>query len=331
GHMVDASIAMHTVMCGQFAEAAELADACWAAATRLRLDHVAMDSQLTRAVLAAHRGRRRELSEATAEFHRLRAEESPESPLLLGLAGAFCALLEEDRALAQAELDRAMSSMTSGSSVYHLSGRHGLNVLLGVLSGRAGWSDYETTTIDPASVLRWDRQFTLFAHAVLLGRSGDPGKAAAATAEALTAGEPYAMSRHLGLRLISEAALADGWGDPATWLRSAESFFHGRDIPAVAGACRALLRKAGVRVPQHRSGADGIPADLRSTGVTVREHEILVLLVGRLGNQEIADRLHLSPRTVERHVGSLMAKTGLPNRIALSQFAANMVAKRTPG
>lgn len=48
------------------------------------------------------------------------------------------------------------------------------------------------------------------------------------------------------------------------------------------------------------------------------------LLVGRLSNRETAGRLHLSPRTVERHVSSLLGKTGLPNRIALSEFAAEV-------
>ena len=71
-----------------------------------------------------------------------------------------------------------------------------------------------------------------------------------------------------------------------------------------------MLRRAGVRVPQHRSGADDIPVELRSAGVTVREYEVLGLLIGRLGNNEIAARLHLSPRTVERHVCNLMTKTG---------------------
>jgi DNA-binding NarL/FixJ family response regulator len=56
--------------------------------------------------------------------------------------------------------------------------------------------------------------------------------------------------------------------------------------------------------------------------VTVRELEVLRLLVGRLGNREIAERLHLSPRTVERHVSSLLTKLGAANRIALGEFAA---------
>jgi len=49
---------------------------------------------------------------------------------------------------------------------------------------------------------------------------------------------------------------------------------------------------------------------------------LLRLLPQRLSNREIAGRLHLSPRTVEKHVASLITKTGQPDRIALGEFAA---------
>ncbi|MGW0516190.1 response regulator transcription factor [Crossiella sp. NPDC003009] len=208
--------------------------------------------------------------------------------------------------------------------MFHLSGRHGLHLLLTVLCGQTDRTAYDELAANPAGGLRWDRQFACFARAVLLGREGKAKEAAEAVAEALRAGEPYAMSRHLGLRLVGEEALAEGWGEPVEWLRTAEAYFHRLDCASVAGACRALLRRAGVRVAQHREGAGGIPPGLRSVGVTVREFEVLRLLIGRLGNREIAERLHLSPRTVERHVSNLITKTGLPNRIALSEYAADL-------
>jgi DNA-binding NarL/FixJ family response regulator len=80
------------------------------------------------------------------------------------------------------------------------------------------------------------------------------------------------------------------------------------------------MRRAGVRVAQRRSGSDDIPPELRSIGVTVREYEVLLLLTQRLGNREIAVRLSLSPRTVEKYVAALITKTGKPNRIALSEL-----------
>jgi DNA-binding NarL/FixJ family response regulator len=48
---------------------------------------------------------------------------------------------------------------------------------------------------------------------------------------------------------------------------------------------------------------------------------VLALLVLRLGNKEIAARLHISPRTVEKHVASLIGKTGQANRARLIDYA----------
>jgi ATP/maltotriose-dependent transcriptional regulator MalT len=109
------------------------------------------------------------------------------------------------------------------------------------------------------------------------------------------------MARWLGLRLICDAALADGWGDPAGWLAQAEQYFHDAGIVPVARACRALLRRAGRPVNQRRRGHQDIPRPLRSAGVTPREYDVLRLVAHRHANRFIASRLHTSPRTVEKH------------------------------
>jgi DNA-binding CsgD family transcriptional regulator len=62
--------------------------------------------------------------------------------------------------------------------------------------------------------------------------------------------------------------------------------------------------------------------------VTVREYEILRLLADRLGNLEIAERLFLSPRTVEKHVASLRARTGHTDRTELINFARSRIGPR---
>jgi DNA-binding NarL/FixJ family response regulator len=50
--------------------------------------------------------------------------------------------------------------------------------------------------------------------------------------------------------------------------------------------------------------------------------EVLRLLAGGLSNQEIADRLVLSVRTVQRHVENIYAKTGARGRAAAAVYAA---------
>jgi DNA-binding NarL/FixJ family response regulator len=55
--------------------------------------------------------------------------------------------------------------------------------------------------------------------------------------------------------------------------------------------------------------------------LTQREKEVLAELVEGLSNGQIGDRLHLSPRTIEKHVSSLLRKTETSNRAELVRFA----------
>lgn len=55
--------------------------------------------------------------------------------------------------------------------------------------------------------------------------------------------------------------------------------------------------------------------------LTGREQDVLVVLAEGLSNMQIGDRLHLSPRTVEKHVSSLLRKTETSNRAELVRFA----------
>ncbi|CAM5498693.1 hypothetical protein SHIRM173S_11511 [Streptomyces hirsutus] len=191
-----------------------------------------------------------------------------------------------------------------------------------MLSGDAGRARHEEITATAMARMRWNRQFVLLADAVLLGREGAGPRAAAAVESALTVAQPYPLARHLGLRLIADAGHRDGWGDPVGWLRRAEHYFHERDVAAVTGACRAGLRRLGAPVHQHRSGTGQIPEKLRAQGVTVREFDVFRLLAERLSNKDIADRLFISPRTAEKHIASLIAKTGSANRADLCARSA---------
>jgi DNA-binding NarL/FixJ family response regulator len=92
----------------------------------------------------------------------------------------------------------------------------------------------------------------------------------------------------------------------------------------VAAACRALLRQAGVSVPRAGRGDSAVPPSLRAVGITSREADVLVLVAEGLTNKEVAARLHLSPRTVEKHVASLLAKTGCRRRAELAGYFARL-------
>ena len=324
-YQAEASTALHAILRADFATAEELLDQVLAPAQRLGLLETTRYALLLRAILAAHRARRQDMDVAFAELRRWESDHAQYTPRAFGLARAWCALLEENRPRALRELSFALAAEQESSAIFQLTGRYGLNLLLRVLGGQADRAEYESLTAAPASRLRWDRQFAMFAGAILAGRSGRADEAARSVADAVALAAPYPTARHVGLRLVAEAAIADGWGTPADWLRPAEEYFHNRDITAVASACRSLLRRTGMPVARRRQGIEDIPASLRLINVTVREYETLCLLVDRLSNREIAARLHVSPRTVEKHVASLLMKTSQPDRIGLADLASAML------
>ena len=65
----------------------------------------------------------------------------------------------------------------------------------------------------------------------------------------------------------------------------------------------------------------GAAPSLTDAGVSEREAEVLALVSEHLSNQQIAGRLHLSVRTVESHVSSLLRKLGVADRRALAMLA----------
>ncbi|MEV6522742.1 AAA family ATPase [Longispora sp. NPDC051575] len=325
GMTTDVLMCMLTVMRGDYATAEEVTDRCEKLTARMQNVDEFESVLIAKAALGAHRGRRRDMDHALATLSQ-HVGNSTQQPLILGMCRAVCALLEEDPRLAAQELDAALAWELANPTVYYLTGRYGLRLLVEVAAGRAGWEAHDEVTLAPTSNLRWNQQFVLFARAILHGRSGRPAEATAAFEAAAEAAGVFPVAAHLGRRLVAEAAIVDGWGEPAVWLRAAEEYFHTAEVPAVASACRALLRRAGASAVQRRAGRDQIPAELRACGVTVREYEVFELLADHPGNQGIAKRLYISPRTVEKHVASLLAKTGHPDRAALSGFARQLLA-----
>lgn len=63
-------------------------------------------------------------------------------------------------------------------------------------------------------------------------------------------------------------------------------------------------------------GESDTPASLSD-----REIQIIELVVAGLTNQEIAQQLEISKRTVDNHISNILTKTATPNRVALFGWA----------
>lgn len=75
---------------------------------------------------------------------------------------------------------------------------------------------------------------------------------------------------------------------------------------------------------QHSAGQKNTPIrNVNNIPITLtrRETEVLQLICQEYGNQEIADKLYLSARTVEGHRNNLLIKTGCRNTAGLVLFA----------
>ncbi len=78
-----------------------------------------------------------------------------------------------------------------------------------------------------------------------------------------------------------------------------------------AAMVRAVAEAAGQRRPDIEHPA----------GLTEREVEVLGLLARGLQTKQIARELHISPKTVDRHIQNSYRKVGVSSRAAATLFA----------
>lgn len=64
------------------------------------------------------------------------------------------------------------------------------------------------------------------------------------------------------------------------------------------------------------------------TRLTIREHAVLLLVADGCANDEVACRLQLSVRTVDRHLSNVYAKLGVSGRSARAAAAARFAGQR---
>jgi LuxR family maltose regulon positive regulatory protein len=144
----------------------------------------------------------------------------------------------------------------------------------------------------------------------------DPGPVLRASADVAEAGLLTAAGEHERARALLEDAVDGFAGAPY------ERACARRELAATLGALgrteAAAAEAAGARQALHELGA----AAARLPELTRREREVLAVLATGLTNDQIAERLVVSPHTVHRHVTNILRKLGLPSRTAAAAHAA---------
>lgn len=109
-------------------------------------------------------------------------------------------------------------------------------------------------------------------------------------------------------------------------LREAASAAERSGAGTEARVAAHLLRRAGVRT-WHRSAE---PSDDPLAGLSPREQEIAAMVAEGASNLDIAHRLFLSRKTIERHVSNIFVKLGVRNRAQLAAAVAVRGSRARP-
>ena len=289
-----------------------------AAALRLGLAPLAAAACVIGALSDAFRGRREAMERRLARAELLAPDDADLRAFAWGVGRGLCALVREERLDAETALRMATEA---DAPVGSLDTASGPLLLLLATAGRATDADLERALRTATPGAGWSELWVGYGEAAMTGATGDAQGAAVRFDQAALGARRHPLFRAIGLRLLAEAALRDGWGTPVAWLREAEAYFVSGGQDRIAGACRGLLKQAGAPATRRRGRDRMLAPALLQRGVTAREAEVLELVGERLGNKDIAMRLYLSPRTVEKHVASLLTKLDAPDRAGLIEIA----------
>jgi ATP/maltotriose-dependent transcriptional regulator MalT len=152
------------------------------------------------------------------------------------------------------------------------------------------------------------------AEAIIAGRSGDWMAARRAFGAAEADFVNCLTWNDVARWMAAESAATVGWDEPRWWLTGVGDRLAGRGLQHLAERCRELA---------------GGPGRWAGLGITTREADVLDLVVQGLANKEIAARLVLSPRTVEKHVEALLRKLEARSRTHLVAVAEARAQART--
>jgi DNA-binding CsgD family transcriptional regulator/tetratricopeptide (TPR) repeat protein len=145
----------------------------------------------------------------------------------------------------------------------------------------------------------------------------DSDPEAARQAVTLSSADPRPLVRASVLEDAGRLLPASRAADAVPLLETALAFYSAAGAERDAARVRSLLRARGVRPP------GGVPHPAPDwPELTESEFAVVSLVAQGATNREVADRLYLSPYTVNSHLRHVFTKLGLRSRVELARLAA---------
>ncbi len=254
----------------------------------------------------------------------------------------------------EAEVHRLRGDVASAEAAYRSASDKGRDpqpglALLRLAQGRVDVAETSIRRVVDGAIDPFERARLLPAFVEILLAAGDVARARVGATEldAIARSSDGGILRAAAAHAVGAVRLAEGDARGAlAELRESFRVWHALDAPYVAAkirvlasqACAALgdgegaeLELTAARETFVRLGAkadlaaldarDGALGSREPHGLTARELEVLRLLATGKTNKAIALELHLSEKTVDRHVSNLFVKTGVTSRSAATAFA----------
>jgi non-specific serine/threonine protein kinase len=186
---------------------------------------------------------------------------------------------------------------------------------------RARTSYEESLTLCKELGDKWIASESLGGLACVAGARGEAERAARLFGVAEALREAVGYQHTTEERALREPYLraARSQLDEASW---EEAFAEGQTMSMEVAIEYALsVEEPSTTTPSSMSEQPSAPATEHPARLTSREVEVLGLVAEGLTNAQVAQRLFLSPRTVQRHLNSIYHKLGVSSRAAATRFA----------
>jgi DNA-binding CsgD family transcriptional regulator len=181
----------------------------------------------------------------------------------------------------------------------------------------SGWAERAQAAADRLE-LAGPRVWALRSRADVALAGSEHGQAIALARGAATiAGGTHPLERERCLLVLGRALAASGsYEEAIDTLEAVREAFVRYGAGRLAETAARELRRLGRHVP--RSGIRGRGSDGLDS-LSGRELEVALLVTDRLTNREIAQRLVLSEKTVERHLAHIFEKLDVNSRVAVAR------------